>query len=204
MISLLVCHIPKITGLWINIWLQRLLVHIVRCIKYWWIATCLQTSPYNHIPPVIVIEGMLDLTMFYCYRKQVPRVRVVHLSRLPTRLWAQTTEPRSFHVPARLSIRTILRIWKKRIPRSVEAANISLVEPTMITMNVDSIITPSEVYKTWQLIHNNSTQTDHCHWNTAGVKVAKNIIRYGNIRRLPRSVRMLILWYFTTFCDSRQ
>ena len=88
--------------------------------------------------------------MFYCYRKQVTRVRVVHLSRLPTRLWAQTTEPRSFHVPARLSIRTILRIWKKRIPRSVEAANISLVEPTMITMNVDSIITPSEneVYKT--------------------------------------------------------
>ena len=177
--------------------------------------------------------------MFYCYRKQVPRVRVVHLSRLPTRLWAQTTEPRSFHVPARLSIRTILSIWKKRIPRSVEAANISLVEPTMITMNVDSIITPSEneVYKTWQLIHNNSTQTDHRHWNTAGVKVAlcrkqtfvfsilfyytpitssqfhicyrtvhsiKNINRYGNIRRLPRSVRMLILWYFTTFCDSRQ
>ena len=65
------------------------------------------------------------------------------------------TEARSFQVPARLSMRTILKIWKNRRPRNVDAANISLVVPTSITINVAIIMTKSAMipyiymYITW-------------------------------------------------------
>lgn len=67
----------------------------------------------------------------------------LHIVGQLTCLCAYTTLPRSFHVPPRRSIRTILRIWKKRRPRSVVAANICPDVPIPITINDAEIVIKS-------------------------------------------------------------
>jgi len=62
---------------------------------------------------------------------------------LLTCLWAYTTEPRSFQVPPRRSMRTIRRIWKNRIPRRVEAANTWPLEPIQSTTKEANMVLTS-------------------------------------------------------------
>lgn len=62
---------------------------------------------------------------------------------LHTCLWAYTTEPSSFQVPPRRSMRTILRIWKKRSPRRAEAANTWPLEPILSTTREANMVLTS-------------------------------------------------------------
>lgn len=72
-----------------------------------------------------------------------------------TCLCAQTTEPRSFQVPPRRSMRTMRRIWKKRRPRRAEAANTCPEEPMPSTTS-DAKIVVTSVHKNKFILLSNS------------------------------------------------
>ena len=74
---------------------------------------------------VLDTSSVITLLTLFCYGLDIGTLTECYVfCRQLTCRWAYTTDPNSFHVPPRRSIRTIRNIWKNRRPLKAEAATI--------------------------------------------------------------------------------